>query len=57
MTNDKSSIGSLHLLQPGGGGGGGGGGVAEYCKIFHIPFPSVISKKNNNNKKIIIIIK
>ena len=48
MTNGKSSIGSLHLLQP---GGGVGGGVAKYCKIFHIPSPicNKQKKKNNNN--------
>ena len=50
MTNGKSSIGSLHLLQP-----GGGGGVAKYCKIFHIPSPignkqkKIINNNNNNN--------
>ena len=48
MTNGKSSIESLHLLQP---GRGGGGGVAKYCKIFHIPSPIC-----NKQKMIIIII-
>ena len=63
MTNGKSSIGSLHLLQPGGEGGvdnleGRGGGVAKYCKIFHIPSPicnkqkKIINNNNNNNNEV-----
>ena len=57
MTNGKSSIGSLHLLQPGGGRGGG----VEWqntAKIFHIPSPICNKQKkknynnNNNNNKV-----
>ena len=54
MTNGKSSIGSLHLLQP----GGGGGGWQNTAKYFISPPPSAISKKkknnnnNNNNNKV-----
>ena len=55
MTNEKSSIGSLHLLQPG-GGGGGGVGWQNTAKYFISPPPSAISKKiyiyNNNNNKV-----